>query len=128
MAEMLDFRRLFGFDISVIYGLIPESIRRPITGEMQAVAEDAKKEKLADRAYRLLEEMIVTLALPPGSMRRRVVSRSITWCFRAPATCRPSETNSVHTKSQCSEEKTPTTASDFGTKGRFCPKGQRIGA
>lgn len=32
------------------------------------MAGDAKKEKLADRAYRLLEEMIVTLALPPGSI------------------------------------------------------------
>ncbi len=29
---------------------------------------DYKKEKLADKAYRLLEELIVTLTLPPGSI------------------------------------------------------------
>ena len=29
---------------------------------------DFKKEKLADKAYRLLEELIVTLTLPPGSI------------------------------------------------------------
>lgn len=33
-----------------------------------AVPIDFKKEKLADKAYRLLEELIVTLTLPPGSI------------------------------------------------------------
>ena len=32
------------------------------------ITMDYKKEKLADKAYRLLEELIVTLALPPGSI------------------------------------------------------------
>ena len=67
-------------------------------------------------------------AVAPRSIRSRVASLSIRWCFSAPAMCNRIARPRSLVKTQCAAAKVVATPSVCGTKGKVWPKGHRIGA
>ena len=64
----------------------------------------------------------------PGNIRRRVESRSTTWCFTAPAICRINAPISSLPEMTCSAPKACSTVVFLGINGSDCPSGHQIGA